>query len=73
MPNFLGEALSLVELLNIVGGSILLLVLGPKAWADKPGRKYRLCAGALAVGLMLGSWIFRYDRRRIFVYAKPCD
>ena len=46
---------SLVGLINFVGGVLLTLVLGLRAWAQTDlGRGYRLCAGALAIGIILG-------------------
>lgn len=52
---------SIVGLIEVLGGVILIFVLGIQAWAPtEPARKYRLCASALAVGLILGLFVYSY-------------
>lgn len=58
MPKFLPpilRALNIIGLLDGLGGLILTLVLGLQAWKQtNVGRKYRLCAGSLAAGVIAG-------------------
>lgn len=49
------KKISIVGLIEGLGGVILMLVLGIQAWAQTElGRKYRLFTGSLAVGVILG-------------------
>jgi hypothetical protein len=52
------KKISIVGLIEVLGGVILTLVLGIQAWAGA-GRKYRLCVGALAAGVTIGVFVYR--------------
>jgi hypothetical protein len=49
------RAVNIIGLLDLLGGLILTIALGSKAWQQAgEGRKYRLCAGSLAAGVIPG-------------------
>lgn len=53
------KAISIVGLIAGFGGVVLTLVLGIQAWAQtESARKYRLCAGALVAGVLLGVFFY---------------
>jgi hypothetical protein len=52
------KVISIVGLIEGLGGLLLMFVLGVKAWT-RLGRGYRLCAGSLVVGITLG-YIFYF-------------
>jgi len=58
-PIDIRASLSIVGLIGIAGGVVLMFGLGIQAWAQtESARKYRLCAGAIAVGVILGIFIY---------------
>lgn len=56
MGGLFGGFLSLV---NAAGGGILYLLIGSKAWNEtEGGRHYRLSAGSIAIGLIIGAILY---------------
>jgi hypothetical protein len=53
------KAVNVIGLLNLLGGLILTIVLGSKAWKQTAeGRRYRLCAGSLVAGVIVGYFFY---------------
>jgi hypothetical protein len=56
----------LLGIVNVIGGSILTLLIGSKAWTEsEDGRFFRLGVGVLFIGPMIGVasylFVFRYS------------
>lgn len=55
----------LLDLVNVMGGGILYLLIGSKAWKDsKEGRFFRLASGTIGLGLILGVSFYLFVLKR---------
>jgi hypothetical protein len=64
MGGFFGGFLGLI---NAVGGGVLQVLIGLKAWNDNAsGRHYRVVAGSIASGLVIGGILYVWLLEALF-------